>query len=178
MSTQLLTYIVLSSGLAIGIFIAFMAYANVKGRQTGMQRLRNLVEADEDGGAVLPSPHMSIGNFADTWQAGGLSLALKQADLDISKAAFMRIGLLGMAGGFALAYALLGGIMTSVFAGLVIFLLYIRWLFARRDKLLVEYEEGLADAAASMAVGAQLGGGTAHGAISNAALYAPPLVVE
>ena len=42
----------------------------------------------------------------------------------------------------------------------------------------MEYEEGLADAAASMAVGAQLGGGTAHGAISNAATYAPPMVAE
>ena len=109
MSTQLLTYLVLSGGLAIGIFIAFMAYANVKGRQTGMQRLRNLAEAGEDAGAVLPSPHMNIRSFADTWQAGGLDLAIKQADLDVSKAAFMRIGLMGMAGGFALAYALLGG---------------------------------------------------------------------
>ena len=176
MSTQLLTYLVLSAGLAIGIFIAFMAYANVKGRQTGMQRLRNLVEADGDAGAVLPSPHMNIRSFADTWQAGGLDLAIKQADLDVSKSAFMRIGLMGMAGGFALAYALLGGIITAVFAGLVVMMLYIRWLFSRRDKLAVEYEEGLADAAASMAVGAQLGGGTAHGAISNAAQYAPPVV--
>lgn len=42
----------------------------------------------------------------------------------------------------------------------------------------MEYEEALADAAASMAVGARLGGGTAHGAISNAAQYAPDRVAH
>ena len=42
----------------------------------------------------------------------------------------------------------------------------------------MEYEESLADAAASMAVGARLGGGTAHGAISNAAQYAPGMVAN
>jgi Flp pilus assembly protein TadB len=178
MSSQTLTYILLSSGLAIGIFITFMAYANVKARQTGVQRLRSLVESDEESGSVVPHPHMNIRTFADSWQAGGLSRALKQADLPIKRSAFVRVGLLGAAGGFALSYALLGGIMTSIFAALVVFLLYVRWLFMRRDKLAVEYEEGLADAAASMAVGAQLSGGTAHGAISNAALYAPEMVAE
>ncbi len=178
MTTQTLTYILLSSGLAIGIFIAFMAYANVKVRQTGVQRLRSLMEADEEAGSVVPHPHMTIRTFADSWQAGGLDRALKQADLPIKKSAFVRVGLLGAAGGFALAYIMLGGILTSTFASLVVFLLYVRWLFLRRDKLAVEYEEGLADAAASMAVGAQLSGGTAHGAISNAAQYAPDMVAE
>jgi Flp pilus assembly protein TadB len=171
MSSQTLTYILASSGLAIGIFITFMAYANVRARQTGVQRLRSLVESDEESGSVVPHPHMNIKTFADSWQAGGLSRALKQADLPIKRS-------LGAAGGFALSYALLGGIMTSIFAALVVFLLYVRWLFMRRDKLAVEYEEGLADAAASMAVGAQLSGGTAHGAISNAAQYAPEMVAE
>jgi Flp pilus assembly protein TadB len=178
MSSQTLTYILLSSGLAIGIFITFMAYANVKARQTGVQRLKSLGEADEESGSVVPHPHMNIRTFADSWQAGGLSRALKQADLPIKRSAFVRVGLLGAAGGFALSYALLGGILTSFFAALVVFMLYVRWLFMRRDKLSVEYEEGLADAAASMAVGAQLSGGTAHGAISNAALYAPEMVAE
>ncbi len=178
MNSQTLTYILLSSGLAIGIFITFMAYANVKARQTGTQRLRSLMEADEESGSVVPHPHMTIRTFADSWQSGGLDRALKQADLPIKKSAFVRVGLLGAAGGFALAYIMLGGILTSVFASLVVFLLYVRWLFLRRDKLAVEYEEGLADAAASMAVGAQLGGGTAHGAISNAAEYAPDMVAE
>ncbi len=45
----------------------------------------------------------------------------------------------------------------------------------RRDKL---YEEGLADTAASMAVGAQHSGRTTHGAISNAAQYAPVMVAR
>ena len=178
MTTQTLTYVVLSSGLAIGIFITFMAYANVKARQTGTQRLRNLMEADQESKSVVPRPHMSMRTFAGSWQVGGLDRALKQADLPVSKSAFVRVGLLGAAGGFALTYALLGGILTSAFASLVVSLLYIRWLFSRRDKLTVEYEEGLADAAASMAVGAQLGGGTAHGAISNAAQYAPVMVAE
>jgi len=178
MTTQTLTYILLSSGLAIGIFITFMAYANVKARQTGEQRLRSLGEADEESGSVVPHPHMTVRTFADSWQVGGLSRALKQADLPIKRAAFVRVGLIGAAGGFAISYALLGGILTSVFAALIVFLLYVRWLFMRRDKLAVEYEEGLADAAASMAVGAQLSGGTAHGAISNAAQYAPDMVAE
>jgi Flp pilus assembly protein TadB len=178
MTTQTLTNIVLSSGLAIGIFITFMAYANVKARQTGVQRLRSLMETDEEAGSVVPHPRMSMRTFAGSWQAGGLDRALKQADLQVSKSAFVRVGLLGAAGGFALTYVILGGILTSAFAGLVVFLLYLRWLFLRRDKLAVEYEEGLADAAASMAVGAQLGGGTAQGAISNAAQYAPDMVAE
>ena len=45
----------------------------------------------------------------------------------------------------------------------------------RRDKL---YEEGLADTAASMAVGAQHSGRTTHGAISNTAQYAPVMIAE
>jgi Flp pilus assembly protein TadB len=107
-----------------------------------------------------------------------LDRAIKQADLPVTKSSFIRIGVIGFLGGFALFYAMLGGIITAVFAGLMIVLLYIRWLFTRRDRLAMEYEEALADAAASMAVGARLGGGTAHGAISNAAQYAPDRVAH
>jgi len=56
MNSQLLTYIVLSAGLAIGIFIVFVAYANTAGRRTGIQRLRRLMEADQDAGSVIPLP--------------------------------------------------------------------------------------------------------------------------
>lgn len=178
MTIQNLTYLLLASGVAIGVFIIFIAFANVGTARTGMQRLRALAQADEESGAVTPRPDMDLRSFAGTWQAGGLDLALKQADLQVTKSGFIRVGLLGAAGGFALTFLVLGGILTSVFAGLVVFILYLRWLFARRDQVSIEYEEALADAAASMAVGAQLGGGTAHGALSNAAQYAPPMVAE
>ncbi len=176
MTPQHLTYLLLASGAAIGIFIIFVAFARVGSQRSGIQRLRNLAEADKESGAVTPHPDMDMRSFAGTWQAGGLDLALKQADLQVTKTGFIRVGLLGAAGGFALTYLVLGGILTSIFASLVVFILYLRWLFARRDQVSIEYEEALADAAASMAVGSQMGGGTAHGAISNAAKYAPPMV--
>ena len=178
MSTQMLTTLLLSGGLAIGVFIGFLAFANVRGRRTGAQRLQHLREAEKEAGSVIPRPRMGLREFTESWQVHGLDRALKQADLPVSKTSFVRVGLLGMLGGFSLTYALLGGLLTAVFAGLVVSLLYVRWLFARRDKLSLAYEEALADAAASMAVGAQLGGGTAQGAISNAAQYAPTRVAK
>ncbi|HDN04555.1 MAG TPA: hypothetical protein ENF27_01290 [Chloroflexi bacterium] len=178
MSTGLLTNILLSGGLAIGIFIVFMAYANVRARYSGSARLRNLMQAEEEAGSVIPRPHMGLRGFSETVQVFGLDRAIKQADLPVSKTSFIRIGIIGFLGGFALFYTMLGGIITALFAGLMIVLLYIRWLFMRRDRLAMEYEEALADAAASMAVGAKLGGGTAHGAISNAAQYAPGMVAH
>ena len=178
MSTQTLTALLLSGGLALGVFIVFLAFANVRVRQTGAQRLRQLQETEQEAGSVIPRPHMGLSDFADAWQVHGLARALKQADLPVRKTSFLRVGLLGALGGFALTYALLGGVITAIFAGLVVGLLYLRWLFARRDKLSLEYEEALADAAASMAVGAQMGGGTPQGAIANAARYAPGRIAE
>jgi Flp pilus assembly protein TadB len=136
------------------------------------------MQAEEEAGSVIPKPHMGLRGFSEVVQVYGLDRAIKQADLPVTKSSFIRIGVIGFLGGFALFYAMLGGIITAVFAGLMIVLLYIRWLFTRRDRLAMEYEEALADAAASMAVGARLGGGTAHGAISNAAQYAPDRVAH
>jgi len=178
MSTGLLTNLLLSVGLAVGIFTVFMAYSNVRTRYSGSSRLRNLMQAEEEAGSVIPKPHMGLRGFSEVVQVYGLDRAIKQADLPVTKSSFIRIGVIGFLGGFALFYAMLGGIVTAVFAGLMIVLLYIRWLFTRRDRLAMEYEEALADAAASMAVGARLGGGTAHGAISNAAQYAPDRVAH
>jgi len=178
MSTGLLTNLLLSAGLAVGIFTVFMAYSNVRTRYSGSSRLRNLMQAEEEAGSVIPKPHMGLRGFSEVVQVYGLDRAIKQADLPVTKSSFIRIGVIGFLGGFALFYAMLGGIITAVFAGLMIVLLYIRWLFTRRDRLAMEYEEALADAAASMAVGARLGGGTAHGAISNAAQYAPDRVAH
>lgn len=178
MATGILTKLLLSAGLTIGIFTIFMAYSNVRVRYSGSSRLRNLVRAEEDAGTVIPKPHMGLRGFQETIMVYGLDRAIKQADLPVTKAGFIRIGMIGFLAGFALFYAMLGGIITAFFAGLMIILLYIRWLFMRRDRLAMEYEEALADAAASMAVGARLGGGTAHGAISNAAQYAPDWVAN
>jgi len=168
--------LVLAGGLAIGVFIIFMAFARVSFKSTGEQRLKKLKETEKEAGAVIPNPQAGVREFTQNWRAQGLERAIKQADLDVSPTAFLRAGLVGTLGGFAVTYALLGGILTAVFAGLVVFFLYLRWLFIRRDQRMIEYEEALADAASSMAVGARLGGGTAHSAISNAAKYAPPAV--
>jgi len=170
--------LVLAGGLAVGVFIIFMAFASVNFMRTGEQRLKKLKETEKEGGAVIPHPQSGVREFTQTWRARGLERAIQQADLEVIPAAFLRVGLVGTLGGFALTYVLLGGILTAVFAGLVVFFLYLRWLINRRDRRVIAYEESLADAAASMAVGAKLGGGTAHGAISNAAKYAPPVVAE
>ena len=178
MATSMLTKILLAGGFAIGLFVVFMAFANVRAKYSGTQRLQKLTEAEQASGSVVPRPHMSLKAFSESLQVYGLERAIKQADLPVTKTSFLRVGLLGFLGGFALFYALLGGVITAFFAGLMIVLLYIRWLFMRRDKMAMEYEEALADAAASMAVGARLGGGTVHGAISNAAQYAPDRIAE
>ena len=177
MSTGFLK-LLLSVGFATGIFTVFMAFANVRARHTGSARLRGLREAEQEAGSVIPRPHMRLQGFRESLMVYGLDRAIKQADLPVTKSGFIRIGMIGFLGGFAIFYAMLGGILTAIFAGLMIVLLYIRWLFMRRDRLAMEYEEALADAAASMAVGARLGGGTAQGAISNAAQYAPDWVAN
>ena len=156
MTTGLLK-LLLSVAFATGIFAVFMAYSNVRARYSGSSRLRGLMEAEEEAGSVIPRPNMGLRGFRDSLMVYGLDRAIKQADLPVSKTSFIRVGIIGFLGGFAIFYAMLGGIITAIFAGLMIVLLYIRWLFMRRDRLAMEYEEALADAAASMAVGARLG---------------------
>jgi len=161
----------------LGIFFIFLAFARVRiSTPKGSARLAEMRRAELNRDAVIPDPYYGIGDFVKSWNKTGLDRALAQADLDVKRSQFIRTGLFLAAVGFAGTFALIGAPLTSAFAGLVTFLLYVRWLFHRRDKMTLAYEDALADAAATMATGAQMGGGTLHSALAHAANHAPEII--
>ena len=163
--------------VGLGIFFTFLSFARVRiAAPKGAARLREMRRAEENRDAVIPDPYFGMGEFVKTWNKSGLQRSLLQADLDVKPAQFIRVGLFLTAVGFAATFVLIGAPLTSSFTGLVTFLLYVRWLFHRRDKMTLAYEDALADAAATMATGAQMGGGTLHSALSHAANHSPEII--
>ena len=77
------------------------------------------------------------------------------AELPVTRAEFLRFGLLLALISAALTYTLTGAILTPLFVGAGSLLMYLQWLFWRRDALRVAYEEALADLCDRMLVPAR-----------------------
>jgi Flp pilus assembly protein TadB len=114
-------------------------------------------------------------SFVTNVRRNGLAVALAQADLDVTPAGFYRTGLIVAAAAGAGTYVMTNGIAVAVFIGMASILMYLNWLFWRRDKKKMAYEEGLADIADAMAAGALISN-TIKGAITHAASLAPEAV--
>lgn len=105
----------------------------------------------------------------------GLNVALAQADLEVTPAGFIRVGILISLLAFALGVVISGGLLVAVFmSGGSIFLYYF-WLGLRREARKLEYEEAIADTCDRISAGAQLTP-TLQGAISHAAETCPEII--
>jgi Flp pilus assembly protein TadB len=107
----------------------------------------------------------------------GFAIALVQAGLDITPMGFYRTGAVIAAVAGLAAYVLTGGYAVAGFVAIISIMLYLNWLFWRRDNNRMLYEEGLADVADAMAAGALITN-TIKGSITHAAQLAPPAVRE
>lgn len=149
----------------LGVFLLFTA--TVWGRtRRNLKRIARLQQQETEPG--YPT-------FAETLRHQGLAAALAQADLPVTRAEFLRMGLLIALISAGITYLLAGSLIAPLFIGAGSVLLYLQWLFWRRDTQRVAYEEALADLCDRMATGAQLYN-TLEGALSHAAELAPELL--
>jgi Flp pilus assembly protein TadB len=117
------------------------------------------------------------GSFYRNLRYRGLNVALAQADLEVTPAGFIRVGIMISLIAFALGVVISGGLLVAVFmAGASIFLYYF-WLCLRRDAMKLEYEEAIADTCDRISAGAQLTP-TLQGAISHAAETCPEIIKD
>jgi Flp pilus assembly protein TadB len=107
----------------------------------------------------------------------GLDATLAQADLNVTRAGFVRSGLLLVVLGVAVGYLVSGGLLVALFVGAATAVLYVYWLQWRRDEKRLEYEEALADMCDRLSAGATLTS-TLQGAMNHAAETAPEIVRE
>lgn len=107
----------------------------------------------------------------------GLDATLAQADLNVTRAGFVRSGLLLVLLGVAVGYLVSGGLLVALFVGAATAVLYVYWLQWRRDEKRLEYEEALGDMCDRLSAGATLTS-TLQGAMSHAAETAPEIVRE
>ena len=107
----------------------------------------------------------------------GLDATLAQADLNVTRAGFIRSGLLLVLLGVAVGYLVSGGLLVALFVGAATAVLYVYWLQWRRDEKRLEYEEALGDMCDRLSAGATLTS-TLQGAMNHAAETAPEIVRE
>ena len=158
----MLTHLLLAAIGALGVFMLVTAPLWGRNRQN-LKRIERLSaeEAEE-----------TYGSFTETLRKRGLGAALAQAELPVTRAGFLRFGLVLAAISAGATHLLTGSIIVPLFVGMASILIYLQWLFWRRDSLRVAYEEALADLCDRMATGAQLSN-TLEGMLIHAAELAP-----
>jgi Flp pilus assembly protein TadB len=155
---------------ATGIFLVTISLAR-KHKPSGFARIQRLISRQaEPEDAPTPGD-----NPLKTLRAKGLAAFLAQADLHISPTGFLRTGIaIGLAT-LAVAFVLTGTLVVSIFVCLISTILYLQWLYQRRDTKRLEYEEALAELCDRLGVGAQLYG-SLKGALTHAAETATEIV--
>ena len=135
---------------ALGAFLIWtgLTYREKKAEQTDLDRVSALLDADK-----LSYKRQ---NFIKTARKYGLETAIGQANLNVSKAVFIRDGMIIMAVLMAAGWIASNNIVVMLTLGGISWFAYIMWLFERRDKQGLEYEEALADMADRMASGAAI----------------------
>jgi len=116
-------------------------------------------------------------NFIVSVRKNGLSVALGKAKLDITPAAFVRTCLLLGVGTAAAGFLLIGNLLAGLFIGAGAIFMYVNWLYTRRDKKVLEYDEALADMCDRLSAGATLKN-TLIETLNHAALLAPPILKD
>jgi Flp pilus assembly protein TadB len=151
-----------------GVFLTIISLRiNITKKKSTIDRIARITDVE---------PHVYTGgSFFTSVRKNGLSVALAQADLDVSRAGFIRTGLMLAAGVVAGGYVLTGSLIVAMFMGLGSIYMYSTWLHMRRDQRYLEYEESLADMADRLAAGALLTG-TFQGALVHATELAPAIL--
>jgi len=156
----------------ISILLIFLAIGSQR-KPSGFERIERLSQ----GYSATETAPDSDDAFLRTLRKRGLAAAIAQADLPVTPAGFLRVGLSIALLAFLMALLLSGAWVVSIFVGVLGFVLYVQWLFQRRDSRRLEYEESLADLCDRLGVGAQLYGAL-KGTVTHAAEMAPEAVKE
>ncbi len=167
----MLTNLLLAFIAGVGILLIFLAIST-QPRPSSFERIERLSRGQAE---VAEGPHDTQDGFARTLRKRGLAAAIALADLPVTPAGFLRVGAAVGLLSFLVALLLSGAVLVSAFVGALGFVLYVQWLFQRRDAHRLEYEEALADLCDRLGVGAQLYG-TLKGAVTHAAEMAPEAV--
>lgn len=162
--------ILLALIMGLGVFLMVMAPQMIfVSKRSTVDRVAKMIQRGPD--------ELAGRSFFKNVRKHGFGTALVQADLDITPIGFYRSGMLIALVAAMAAYVLTGGYAVAAFVGIMSVLLYLNWLFWRRDNRRMQYEEGLADVADAMAAGALITN-TIKGSITHAAQLAPPSVRE
>jgi Flp pilus assembly protein TadB len=168
----MLTNLLLAFITGIGILLIFLALGSQQ-KPSGFERIERLSR----GYSASEAAPESDDDFVRALRKRGLAAAIAQADLPVTPAGFLRVGLAIALLATLIAFLLSGALVVSLFVGALGFVLYVQWLFQRRDARRLEYEEALADLCDRLGVGAQLYG-TLKGTVTHAAEMAPEAVKE
>jgi Flp pilus assembly protein TadB len=164
------TNILLAFMTGVGIFLIVISQRWGRGRQN-LRRIAALRRTAKE--TLKPEPGEE--NFVKAVRASGLEVALAQADLAVTPAGFIRVGILLALVALALGYLVSGGLLVAVFLSAGSIVLYVYWLQWRRDEKKLEYEEALADMCDRISAGATLTS-TLQGAMTHAAETAPEIL--
>jgi Flp pilus assembly protein TadB len=164
------TNVLLAFMTGVGIFLIVISQRWGRGRQN-LRRIAALRRTTEE--TLKPEPGEE--NFVKAVRASGLEVALVQADLAVTPAGFIRVGILLALVALALGYLVSGGLLVAVFLSAGSIVLYVYWLQWRRDEKKLEYEEALADMCDRISAGATLTS-TLQGAMTHAAETAPEIL--
>ena len=115
--------------------------------------------------------------FFNNVRKRGIAKAVDQADLGVSEGGFYRTGLIIAVLVAAIAYYFSGSLLVTIFLSAVSFVVYLRWLFNRRDNYRLEYEEAVATIAERMATAARLNNNI-KGIIMSTSEIAPEAIKE
>ena len=168
----MLTNLTLSAIGAIGIFLIALSIT-ARRKTGGFERIAHLTCDTDSSNAVVDPAAGTI----ETFRKRGLAAAIAQADLPVTPAGFARAGLLTALLATLTATLLTGTLGVSLLMGAIGLVLYVQWLYQRRDARRLEYEETLADMCDRLGVGAQLFG-SLGGALNHAAENAPEIAQD
>jgi len=169
----MLTSIFLSFLGGVGIFLIVLSLT-ARRMPGGLERIARLMG---EPGEKARSPADPSDSPIHTFRKHGLAAAIAQADVQVTPAGFIRVGLLIALLSSLGVYLLTDAIGVSILMGAVGLILYIQWLYQRRDAKRLEYEETLADMCDRLGVGAQLYG-SLKGAMNHAAEMAPEVAKD
>lgn len=174
MTQNIFTLIFFSILFGIGIFMIVISpnISNTRNKKSSFHRAvsqANLAEKDV---------YLAGDSFLTDTSKRGLEKSIAQAGLPITKAEFIRgAALIAIVTG-SLVLSLIGGaIFVALFLSVVSVVLYVRWLFSRRDLMSLEYDEALAQACDFMGAGARRSN-TTIGAVEHAIPLVRPILKE
>ena len=135
-------------GVGLFIIITSAAWGNTIQIKNDADRVMSFYKTEDE----TPPDE---GFFQNT-RKRGIAKAIDQADLGVSEGAFIRTGIIIAVLTAAVAYFISGGIIVTLFLSIVSFMVYLRWLYDRRDKKRLEYEEAVASLAERMSTAARI----------------------